>query len=270
LVFDLLRKQKLNRQTFFETGTGFASKHLNKNMYYPKTKTMKQLFFSFVFALGFFSVQAQGVAGRVYITSNCASGGMDYFFYEDNTVIGICSGCESVPFVQWGKWDIIGENIEYTLTKQWEGKGVGAPVGACGSVCTYNSYTAKFSKISGSDKIPYEWFEEGFDTESCESFEDIDGVDSDLNKKLRNGFVGKYPNASTKKLQETDLKGISKQELKIMRNEIFARYGYIFKTKEMADYFKKQKNYAPYMENVDAFLSDIELKNIELIKKFEK
>ncbi len=37
----------------------------------------------------------------------------------------------------------------------------------------------------------------------------------------------------------------------------------------MSDYFNKQKGYYGNMENVDAFLSDIEKKNIAFLKMME-
>jgi len=231
---------------------------------------MKKLLLSFTFALGsFFSIHAQDVAGKVYVTSGCASGGVDYYFYEDNTVIGICSGCESIPLITWGTWKTDGENVNYHLTKKWEGQGVGSPMDPCGSVCMYESYTAKFTAIDEKEITDLALFEEGHESEDCSKVESHFSSIPDVQKTLQIGFAGKYTEASERLLNESDLKGVSKSELKIMRNEIFARYGYIFKTKEMADYFKKQEFYIGQMENVDAFLSEVEIKNIELIKKFE-
>jgi len=54
-----------------------------------------------------------------------------------------------------------------------------------------------------------------------------------------------------------------------MRNEIFARHGYIFQTAEMKQYFQKQSWYKPQHSNVTAKLSSIETKNIDLIKSYE-
>ncbi len=41
-------------------------------------------------------------------------------------------------------------------------------------------------------------------------------------------LAGKYPETYLRKLTDDDLKNKSKQELRLMRNEIFACYGYIF------------------------------------------
>lgn len=59
-------------------------------------------------------------------------------------------------------------------------------------------------------------------------------------------------------------------DLDIMRNEIFASYGYTFKSKKWQDYFAKFNWYRPKHDNVDDQLSDLEKKNIELILKVKE
>ena len=58
--------------------------------------------------------------------------------------------------------------------------------------------------------------------------------------------------------------------LKIMRNEIFARHGYKFKTKDMADYFGAKAWYKPQYDDVTSKLTPIETLNIALIQELEK
>jgi hypothetical protein len=79
----------------------------------------------------------------------------------------------------------------------------------------------------------------------------------------------KYPEASNRRLTSEDLAGKSLWELKIMRNEIFARHGYKFKTEEMSKYFNKQKWYKPKYDNVTSKLTKIENANIKLIRQYE-
>lgn len=62
---------------------------------------------------------------------------------------------------------------------------------------------------------------------------------------------------------------MSKHDLKIMRNEIFARHGYIFKTSEMKSYFSTQSWYYGRYDDVSSLLSDLEHKNVALIKSYE-
>ena len=63
----------------------------------------------------------------------------------------------------------------------------------------------------------------------------------------------------------------NEKELRILRNEIFARKGYQFKSKDLQEYFSKFEWYTPlYSENEIAnYLDEIDRHNIEVIKKFE-
>lgn len=71
-------------------------------------------------------------------------------------------------------------------------------------------------------------------------------------------------------LREDFLWGKSQSELRIMRNEIFARYGYIFQSEDLKNYFNSKKWYKPALNNVNELLTEIDKKNIELIANFEK
>jgi hypothetical protein len=88
-------------------------------------------------------------------------------------------------------------------------------------------------------------------------------------KEYSSGLNGKYTFASERYLDHADLMNLSKYELRIMRNEIFARYGYIFKTDEMRNYFSNQSWYTPQFDDVTNMLTPIEKANVELIKKYE-
>jgi hypothetical protein len=84
-------------------------------------------------------------------------------------------------------------------------------------------------------------------------------------------FPGDYPLASMQFLEAGELSQYSKKELKIMRNEIFARYGYIFREGgEMDRYFRDKDWYSAQHVNVDDFLTAIEKANIRLILEAEK
>lgn len=80
---------------------------------------------------------------------------------------------------------------------------------------------------------------------------------------------GLFPQASEKILIVSDVQGLTKWQLKIMRNEIFARHGYIFKTSDMQQYFSTQAWYKPLNEDVNNALSNIERRNIALIQSYE-
>lgn len=81
---------------------------------------------------------------------------------------------------------------------------------------------------------------------------------------------GQYPQASEKLLKITDIQEMDEPELKLMRNEIFARYGYIFKSEDLKTHFTNQPWYKPVSADVTSKLTEIEKKNAELIKKQEQ
>ena len=91
----------------------------------------------------------------------------------------------------------------------------------------------------------------------------------DLNSKKENSRPGKYQVASERILSNNEIANMDKTELKLMKNEIFARYGYIFKKAEMKSYFESQHWYQPKYEDVTSFLSDIEKRNIKLLNDYE-
>ena len=82
--------------------------------------------------------------------------------------------------------------------------------------------------------------------------------------------VGEYPEASGRLLKEDDVNNLMKPELETMRNEIFARHGYCFKKKNLRELFEDKDWYIPNTVDVKKDLTEIEKKNIALIKRFEK
>jgi hypothetical protein len=81
--------------------------------------------------------------------------------------------------------------------------------------------------------------------------------------------VGEYPQASQKVLTDTDVENMNAEELRIMRNEIYARHGYSFKNKEIRMHFEKQDWYIPVAVDIREDLKDSEVENIELIYEYE-
>lgn len=69
-------------------------------------------------------------------------------------------------------------------------------------------------------------------------------------------------------LTRVDVEPLSKEKLRIARNEIYARRGWDFKTPEMEAYFERFDWYAPSLGKVE--LSHIEQKNVDFIAKWEK
>jgi hypothetical protein len=70
-------------------------------------------------------------------------------------------------------------------------------------------------------------------------------------------------------MNTTYLGRFSKPQLRLMRNEILARHGYVFQAKDLQEYFSRQSWYKPCTDNAAIALSVIEQLNIELIKSEE-
>lgn len=71
-------------------------------------------------------------------------------------------------------------------------------------------------------------------------------------------------------IPEYALIGKSAKELHLLRNEIFARHGYIFKTEKLKNHFSIKRWYKPEFENINSKLSEIDKKNINRILEYEK
>ena len=82
--------------------------------------------------------------------------------------------------------------------------------------------------------------------------------------------VGNWPEASQRMLKPTEVENLAKGELEFMRNEIFARHGYCFNKKELRQQFENEGWYVPNTVDIKGYLTDIEKKNIALIKRYEK
>lgn len=80
----------------------------------------------------------------------------------------------------------------------------------------------------------------------------------------------KYPQATIRRLHKSELSSYSADELRIMRNEIFAEYGYMFKSDDLKVYFDGQDWYEPRLTDVSDKLTEIEKSNVRLILEVEK
>lgn len=79
-------------------------------------------------------------------------------------------------------------------------------------------------------------------------------------------------NLSEVRLSEADLADLSRKDLEIMRNSIYARYGYRFNRADLLEYFSRYSWYSPTtndMESIYNRMNDNEKYNIEFIKKHE-
>jgi hypothetical protein len=76
-------------------------------------------------------------------------------------------------------------------------------------------------------------------------------------------------NAGTLVLNRPYLDGISKADLRLMRNRILANHGYRFTSKDLQEHFGQYLWYKPVNDKSTIKLDIIEQVNIELIKSAE-
>lgn len=77
-------------------------------------------------------------------------------------------------------------------------------------------------------------------------------------------------NASNTELKPEDVENLYKGDMEIIRNAIYARHGYTFKYRRMRYIFDKISWYIPVHTEVKDMLTDLERKNIDLLKRYEQ
>ena len=123
------------------------------------------------------------------------------------------------------------------------------------------------SEESSEDLDYYDDSDLSEDDYDSDSDEDSDNY-SDSSEE--NEYV--LPDSAKRKLKKSDLKGLSKEELRIARNEIYARHGRKFDDKKLQKYFDSQSWYegtVPASEFSEDVLSSVEKKNVAFIRQFE-
>lgn len=74
---------------------------------------------------------------------------------------------------------------------------------------------------------------------------------------------------SARKLTYNDISPLNKAQLRLLRNTIYARHGYIFKSDDLKNHFSKCSWYSPRHADVTGMLSGVEKYNVQFIKKYE-
>lgn len=89
------------------------------------------------------------------------------------------------------------------------------------------------------------------------------------NKKATPAGLPNYDWLSSSYVSADDLRYKTGSDLRIMRNYIFARHGYKFKSKDLQQYFAQYPWYEPLYNDVSSRLNKIEKENIQTIKSWE-
>lgn len=194
-----------------------------------------------------------------------------YVFYKNGDFLFIHGGIGKSERYDFGKWVLSDTIIKIDFNLRLGLRPIGEPINP-----------EVFQAANPDDYLEYEgyqnyeeWIEESLEIntqdflwEDCyiNKSKKASDISIDTNEYL---ISGDYKVASCRLLSDKDLKSLSKKELRLMRNEIFARYGYKFKSEDLKQHFSSKGWYTPQRSNADEFITDIERKNIALIKKYE-
>ena len=115
--------------------------------------------------------------------------------------------------------------------------------------------------------------------EKVEEETDADeGVDNEENSPVEDTSASEadyiLPKSDKEKLTRADLEGLTKEQLRLARNEIYARHGMIFGVDDLDKYFATKSWYKPTISYTDFYdtveMSLIEEENVILIQQMEK
>ncbi|MDH4163647.1 MAG: YARHG domain-containing protein [Nitrospirota bacterium] len=81
--------------------------------------------------------------------------------------------------------------------------------------------------------------------------------------------VESYLTPADRVITAAEMAGWSKAELRVMRNEVFARHGRIFQSPDLQDYFSKKAWYRQNASYSDNLLSDVDKENVRIIQEHE-
>jgi hypothetical protein len=88
------------------------------------------------------------------------------------------------------------------------------------------------------------------------------------NNKFENSYDYIIPNSDKKVITTETLDKLEKSKINYARNEIYARHGYIFKSKKYKEYFKSKLWYHEKPNFSEKDFSEIEIKNIQIINNY--
>lgn len=111
--------------------------------------------------------------------------------------------------------------------------------------------------------------EHGYNIQDFEYYNQLEKEDKENTNNDSKDYI--IADSSTRYLTKEDLSKYSKKQLAYIRNEIFARNGYIFDTDAYSNYFYGKSWYKPNPEfgGNESELNDVEKANVALIKKLE-
>lgn len=135
-------------------------------------------------------------------------------------------------------------------------------------------YLSQLKKVFDSSSAKYISESNGSSSqEMIETISEITGSSSGQISSKNNGQDQDYilPDCDSRYYSQEELEALSAEQLKLARNEIYARHGYIFKTDNTKNYFNSKSWYRGTVTEVtDDMLNEYEIANRDLIILIEK
>ena len=124
-------------------------------------------------------------------------------------------------------------------------------------------------------------FAESVNTQVSETDEDVEAWNEEdelegtvpeaiSSEPPESGFL--VPDSDTRVMDPSELDGLSSDEIRLIANEIYARYGYAFRSEEIADYFGQFDWYDPIYDPEDFpddIMSEAAQANLNMIAEYE-
>ena len=187
-----------------------------------------------------------------------------------------------------GKFELLGKRADFWTADNAGDKGKYHYYSASAGTMDKNTYSKKGGmsvrcvQASACDDIDWDLFQG--DSPSAEAYraglEEIgcvwqenekiyhdNGASEDESDQLLSAQM--LEKLSTVELSYEDLKGFSKDELRLLRNAIFAKHGYIFKNDDLKNYFGQFTWYAPKYSDINDQLTPVEKKNVDALRILE-
>lgn len=219
------------------------------------------------------NLNATGQVKTTSVDANNAIGliaGYNYGIIENCSVIATVEGTGRYAMVG----GVVGANDGLVAFCIAEGvvNGWGEYVKA-GGVVGLNLHNGRINESKNRSKIFSEYSAggiAGWNDGRLQGNEDFGEIVDSRSTTHPNDFI--LPYSSTRELTDSDLRSLTAHELRIARNEIYARYGRVFRDEMLQQHFDSKQWYSilPKLSlGVEPTLTDLELSNIRLIEAYE-
>ena len=198
-------------------------------------------------------------------SSEVCFGRESIFLFEDGNCVRRSIDEEEDRLCYFGTWKMEDSVIKMHYTTRYYGKPIGEIIYDSGRGHERHSlYTAVRENINVYDSIDWNEGQRRFDLIA-------DGKEKYRAEFSQYNFLSTEISVDKQKMfSEQYLMTLNKQELRLLRNEIFAKYGLKFSAADLRKHFEEILFYYDgFYNDVTAFLNEYDKQNIELIKKYE-